>query len=98
MQHNAALALFLAPALAVSCAAPVSVAGLATMAKYNQVEVGMTYAAVVGIMGAEGSESSRYGTGENETIFYIWRGAGISNMSAAFTGGRLTNKAQLGLK
>jgi ABC-type cobalt transport system substrate-binding protein len=68
------------------------------MAKYEQVKQGMTYAEVETIMGSKGEEVSRSKSGEFEAVMYTWKNATGSNMIAMFQNGKLTTKAQYGLK
>lgn len=75
--------------------------GSATLAKFGQVQAGMTYAEVVKIIGGEGAEMSRVEMpGMGEMVVYAWDGEGAlgANMNATFQGGRLVSKAQAGLR
>lgn len=75
--------------------------GKATLAKFNQIQTGMTYAQVVRIIGGEGTEISRVEIpGAGRTVMYAWDGKGTigANMSATFQDGRLMSKAQAGLR
>lgn len=89
----------IAPARAVPAAPQTTI----TLAKFNQIQQGMTYEQVVRILGAEGevmSETS-FGSGQyaTHTIMYTWKAGGfMANMNAMFQNGALISKAQLGLK
>ena len=77
---------------------PASTAGV-TMANYNRLKTGMTYAQVVQILGKEGTELSRNEMAGYETVMYQWEGDSWgSNMNAMFQNGKLIQKAQFGLK
>jgi len=78
---------------------------IVTFAEYNQIENGMSYRQVVGIIGAEGEEMSRNkiegvpGVVETtETVMYQWKNNNGSNMNAMFQNDKLMQKAQFGLK
>jgi hypothetical protein len=76
-----------------------------TMAKYNQIQNGMSYSQVVGIIGQSGVEMSRNrmegvaGVMPSvDTVMYMWQNdGGLSNMNAMFQNDRLISKAQFGL-
>ncbi|PGE00020.1 DUF3862 domain-containing protein [Bacillus pseudomycoides] len=79
-------------------------AGKPTISKdeFDRIENGMTYDQVKEIIGSDGevlSESGDKGT-EFYTVMYMWKGQGTSGANAnfMFQGGKLTNKAQFGLK
>jgi hypothetical protein len=73
--------------------------GGVTLANFNRVETGMTYAEVSEIFGGPGDLSM-----ETEIIgtimeIYSWRAAaGFGNVTISFTDGRVASKAQFGLK
>ncbi len=70
-----------------------------TLAGYNHIKTGMTYAQVVKILGEDGVELSSNDIGGYRTVMYQWKGEdGISNMNAMFQNGRLISKAQFGLR
>ena len=70
-----------------------------SLAEFQQIQSGMTYAQVVSIIGFEGTESSRSDLGGTSTVMYEWVNSGFSgaNMNAMFQDGRLVSKAQAGL-
>lgn len=70
--------------------------------EFDKIENGMTYDQVKEIIGSDGevlSESGDKGT-EFYTVMYMWKGQGTpgANANFMFQGGKLTNKAQFGLK
>lgn len=72
--------------------------GMATLAKYNKIKNGVSYAQVKKIMGSSGTELSRAGSGQYETVMYMWKAAdGVSNMNVTFQGNKVLAKAQFGL-
>jgi len=68
-----------------------------TLARYNQVQAGMSIAKVETIVG-EGLEMNRSGADGLLTIRYLWQNADSSSMSATFQGNKLVTKAQANLK
>ena len=73
--------------------------GYATMDKFNQIEIGMTYDQVVDIVGSEGTLMSEAGTGEYKVSIYYWYSVThIANMNVSFENGVVTGKAQVGLE
>ena len=59
--------------------------GYATMDKFNQIEIGMTYDQVVDIVGSEGTLMSEAGTGEYKVSIYYWYSVThIANMNVSF--------------
>lgn len=74
-----------------------------SMAEFNAIETGMTYAEVVEIIGSEGEVLSEVDVGigeEYKTTIYMWEGEGSmgANANITFQGGVVTAKAQFGLK
>lgn len=73
--------------------------GEATLEKFNQIEVGMTYEEVCDIMGAEGELIAEGGSGDMVMQSYSWKGkkAG-SSLHVSCTNGVVGAKAQSGLE
>jgi hypothetical protein len=69
-----------------------------TMAKFNQIQAGMSYQQVVNIIGKEGEEMSRVELAGYITVMYMWQNTDGSNMNAMFQNGGLISKTQFGLK
>jgi len=69
-----------------------------TYEKYCKIKTGMSYNNVVRIIGSPGKEMSRSKIAGIETIMYMWQNGNGSNMNAMFQDGKLTSKAQFGLK
>lgn len=74
--------------------------GVLTKEKFEQIKDGMTYEEVVAIVGAEGtviSETGEPGT-DFHTVMYEFETDGfLSSSTMMFQGGKLINKAQIGL-
>lgn len=71
--------------------------------EFNSISTGMTYDEVVEIIGSEGEVMSAVDLGMGEefkTIMYFWEGEGSlgANANVTFQGGKVTAKAQIGLK
>lgn len=93
-----ALALMLA-----ACEAPEAVPGAegpkVTLSQFNQIKEGMTYDAVVGVLGSPGVQQSSSDIGGIKTVMYAWNGEGTgANMNAMFQDDKLIQKAQFGLR
>lgn len=70
-----------------------------TMANYNKLRDGITYAQAVAILGKEGTEISSNNIAGIKTVMYEWKGDGWgTNMNAMFQDGKLISKAQFGLE
>ncbi|MCY4429018.1 MAG: hypothetical protein OXC11_01315 [Rhodospirillales bacterium] len=70
-----------------------------TMSEFRRVQTGMSYSAVVDVLGELGEEMSRTSVpGLPTTIMYGWQNPDGSNMNAMFQGGSLIQKAQFGLR
>lgn len=73
-----------------------------TLEKFNQIQTGMTYQEVVGIIGEEGtvlSETDIMNDEQYKTTMYYWYGEdGISNANVTIQGGKVISKAQIGLE
>ena len=79
---------------------PASTAGV-TMANFNRLQKGMTYAQVVQILGKEGKQEGVLGSGAEKIVMYKWDadedGSGAT-MSVFFKDGKLDTKFQFALK
>lgn len=75
-------------------------AGSATLQHFNQIQAGMTYADVLGIVGAEGKETMQYELMGNLSEHFEWKGAGrgYGSMTVFFENGYVTDKMHIGLK
>ena len=70
-----------------------------TRSEYLALDDGMSYADAVAVIGTHGEEEARLGRSFGmETVSYRWLNWDGSNMSATFQNGRLTMKAQFGLR
>jgi hypothetical protein len=69
-----------------------------TREKYSQIENGMSYQQVVGIIGCGGEETAKNNIGFVETVMYQWINSDGSNMNALFQNDGLIQKAQFGLE
>lgn len=73
-----------------------------TMAGFQKIRTGMEYREVAKILGEEGEEASRNEMGGFVTVMYTWKAKDFlitgGNMNAMFQNGRLTSKAQTGLR
>ena len=73
--------------------------GCATMDKFNQIEIGMTYDEVVDIVGSEGTLMSEAGSGEYKVSIYYWYSVThLANMNVSFENAVVVGKAQVGLE
>jgi hypothetical protein len=73
--------------------------GGVTLANFNRVKTGMTYAEVSEIFGGPGDLSMETEIVGTKMEIYSWRAAvGFGNVTISFTDGRVASKAQLGLK
>lgn len=68
-----------------------------SMAKFNQIEIGMSYDKVKEIMGSEGNQTSMTKSGSYESSSYEWKGEKFARISVRFTRGELSYKSQSGL-
>lgn len=68
--------------------------------KFNKIETGMSYDQVVEIIGEEGTVLSESEIANIKTIVYSWYGEGSvgANANITFQNGKVTSKAQFGLK
>ena len=69
-----------------------------TMAKYKQIQSGMSYSEVSKIIGTPGEELSSSSIANIYTVMYSWINPDGSNMNALFQNGSLASKAQYGLR
>lgn len=82
---------------AAETSAPASAPGV-TMAQYNRLENGMSYAEASEILGSPGTEMSSSDLGGIKTTMYMWEGTSPgANMNAMFQNGKLIQKSQFGL-
>lgn len=68
-----------------------------SMAQYNEIQPGMSYAEVVAILGREGEEMSSNEIGGYRTVMYMWENRFGANMNAMFQNDEMVQKAQFGL-
>ena len=79
---------------------PASTAGV-TIANYDRLQNGMTYAEVVKILGKEGKRESVMESGGTKIEMYKWDGDGggsDARLDAFFKNGKLDHKSQFALK
>ena len=70
-----------------------------TLAEFQALKSGMSYAEAVAVIGFEGVEQSSSEIGGTKTVMYTWvNPPGFENMNAMFQNDKLITKAQLGLK
>jgi hypothetical protein len=70
-----------------------------TLANFNRVETGMTYAEVSEIFGGPGDLSMETELAGTKMEVYSWRAKmGFGNATISFTDGRVASKVQFGLK
>ena len=70
-----------------------------TLAAYEKITAGMTYAEVVAIAGFEGTSMSVVEiAGVAKTEVFMWQNKNGSNMNVTFQGDAMISKAQFGLK
>ncbi len=77
--------------------APTTATGV-TLENFNKIQIGMSYAQVVGILGEEGTVISENEIGDYKTVMYQFTGGFGSNCNAMFQNGKLISKAQFGLR
>lgn len=65
-----------------------------TMAQFERVQEGMSYDAVVRIIGAPGKEERRMNLGGTITVWYSWTNPNGSSLAAGFQNGRLFMKVK----
>ena len=84
----------------MSAGTPASTPGV-TMANFNRLQNGMTYAEVVKILGKEGEEQGVLGSGRDKVVMYKWdadNGDSGARLDAFFKNGKLDSKLQFALK
>jgi hypothetical protein len=65
------------------------------LAQYQGVKTGMTYAQVSALLGCDGTETAQ----SPAQTLYMWRGNDLgASLNIAVTSGKVTSKAQFGLK
>ena len=70
-----------------------------SLTQFNQVAQGMSYAAVVRLVGCEGTETSRIELANDVFANFSWEYTGAGGMmTASFHNDRLTSKTHFGLK
>jgi hypothetical protein len=70
-----------------------------SLAQYQKLAIGMSYAAAHQALGCEGTEMSRSDVAGYATVMYTWNGSTLGgNMNAMFQNDRLINKSQFGLR
>jgi hypothetical protein len=69
-----------------------------TPAKYGQIEIGMSYAEVVKIIGSEGIQSSSSTIGQSKLASYKWEGSKYAKIFATFRDDKLSSKSQSNVK
>ena len=71
-----------------------------TKKEFEKIETGMTYEEVKQIVGSSGTLSSKVDSGVVVIEIYTWYGNGVagSNANVTFQDGKVTGKAQVGLK
>lgn len=73
--------------------------GTVTLAKFSQLQPGMSYEAAEKVMGFPGTEQSSSEVAGVRTVMYAWANShGMANMNAMFQNDKLITKAQFGLK
>lgn len=70
-----------------------------SMEQYNSIETGMTYDEVVALLGGEGTLLSDTEIAGSKAQIYTWKGTSLgANANVTFSDGKVTSKAQFGLK
>jgi hypothetical protein len=72
--------------------------GRVTKEHYDAIGDRVLHEEVVKIMGREGEELGRSGSGESETIIVVWKNFDGTNATVTFQNGRVISKSQIGLK
>ena len=71
---------------------------VATLAEFDKLKPGLSYAAAVKIIGAPGRKSLRRWRESPRKVMYLWNNADNSNMNAVFDNDKLAQKTQFGLR
>lgn len=71
-----------------------------TLEEFNSVKTDMTYKEVTAIIGSKGTVTSESSLNDYTIKIITWYGSGMagSNANVTFTNGKVTSKAQFGLK
>lgn len=69
-----------------------------SMAKYEQLQTGLSYAEVVKIIGSEGSQTSSSSSGSYKTTTYKWEGDKNARIYVIFKDDKIQSKSQSNLK
>jgi hypothetical protein len=69
-----------------------------TLAQFNQIQNGMSYAQVVQIVGRQGTVISENTMAGFHTIMYQWEAGFMANMNTMFQNDKLMQKSQFGMK
>lgn len=69
-----------------------------TLAKYNQLQNGMSYEEAVKIAGSEGTQTSSSTLSNMKIASYKWEGEKAAKIFATFKNNKLTSKSQINLK
>lgn len=80
-----------------SGSSPAPVADI-TMAKYEQLQTGMSLAETVKIIGAEGTQTSNSTSGSSRTTTYRWDGEKNARIYVIFRDDKIASKSQSNLK
>ncbi len=69
-----------------------------TMAKYDQLQTGMSYADSVKVIGSEGSQTSSSASGSFKTTTYKWEGEKNARIYLTYRDDKISSKSQSNLK
>lgn len=72
-------------------------AAAVSLDKFNDIDLGMSYDEVKGIMGSEGNQTSMTKSGSYESVSYEWKGEKFARISVRFQNGELVYKFQSGI-
>ncbi|MTV49619.1 hypothetical protein GJ688_11590 [Heliobacillus mobilis] len=65
---------------------------------YNKINLDMTYAQVVQLVGADGDESDKTESNVKTSAVYTWKNPDGSSMNVTIKDGKVVSKAQMGLR